>query len=279
MDIAYVGLALVSAVLHAGWNAAVKARPVAAHAMTAQMCLAALFMLPILLVTGLPAAAALPWIIVSSAINIVALSAMLKAYSYAGFGLVYPMARALSVLLVVPGATIAFGERLGAGAIAGTLAISVALALLAAGRGGPGGGVPSVAWAWIGLTGVMSAASVLVDANGARVSGSAIAYGCCTSTLNAAVMLWRQRQAAVTIADVQREAVAMTPVAVASVVSYLLILYVFTVAPIAPASALRDTSALFAVVIAVIWLKEQLSSLQRAALALAALAIPLMRLG
>jgi drug/metabolite transporter (DMT)-like permease len=277
MDLIYVGLALISAVLHAGWNAAVKARPNTAHAMTVQMSLAALFMLPILVFTGLPSVAALPWIILSTAINIIALTAMLKSYDYAGFGLVYPIARALSVLLVVPGAAIVFGERLGLSAIAGTVAISMALGLLAVGR--RDGSVPVVAWGWIVLTGVMTAANVLVDAQGVRVSGSAIAYGCCTSALNAAVMMWRQRRSALTLLDVQREAAAMALVAVASVVSYLLILYVYTVAPVAPASALRDTSALFAVVIAVIWLKERLSRTQCAALVLAALAIPFMRLG
>ena len=44
------------------------------------------------------------------------------------------------------------------------------------------------------------------------------------------------------------------PVAMASVASYLLILWVWGHAPIAPAAALRDTSAVFALLIAVIWL-------------------------
>ena len=46
------------------------------------------------------------------------------------------------------------------------------------------------------------------------------------------------------------------PIAFASVGSYLLILWVWSHAPIAPAAALRDTSAIFAVLIAVFWLKE-----------------------
>ena len=69
------------------------------------------------------------------------------------------------------------------------------------------------------------------------------------------------------------------PVAVASMVSYLLILWVWGHAPIAPAAALRDTSAIFAVLIAVLWLKEPFTRLRIGAVILAAMAVPLLRLG
>ena len=52
--------ALVSALLHAGWNAAVKASRNPAQAMTAQMLVSALLVLPGLWWTGLPDAAAWP---------------------------------------------------------------------------------------------------------------------------------------------------------------------------------------------------------------------------
>ena len=49
MDAVDVAAALISAVLHAGWNAAVKASREPARAMTAQMLLSALIVLPGLL--------------------------------------------------------------------------------------------------------------------------------------------------------------------------------------------------------------------------------------
>jgi drug/metabolite transporter (DMT)-like permease len=61
--------------------------------------------------------------------------------------------------------------------------------------------------------------------------------------------------------------------------SYLLILWVFSLAPIAPAAALRDTSALFAIVIAALFLRERFTTVRVAAVALAAAAVPLLRLG
>ena len=61
--------ALVSALLHAGWNAAVKAGPRPDEAMGAQMMSSALLVLPILAVTGLPPLAAMPWIAASMIMN------------------------------------------------------------------------------------------------------------------------------------------------------------------------------------------------------------------
>ncbi len=69
------------------------------------------------------------------------------------------------------------------------------------------------------------------------------------------------------------------PAAIASVASYLLILWVWGHAPIAPAAALRDTSAVFAILIAVVWLKEPFTRTRIVAVLLAAAAIPLLRLG
>lgn len=61
MDTIVVCAALASALLHAGWNAAVKASPWAARVMTTQMQAAAVMVLPILAWDGLPAPAAWRW--------------------------------------------------------------------------------------------------------------------------------------------------------------------------------------------------------------------------
>ena len=67
------------------------------------------------------------------------------------------------------------------------------------------------------------------------------------------------------------------PIALASVASYLLILWVWSGAAIAPAAALRDTSAVFALLIAIVWLKEPFTRPQLLAILLSAAAVPLLR--
>jgi len=62
MDPWHVTAALLSAVLHAGWNAAVKANARPAEIVTAQMVLSALIGVPGFLWVGLPAGPSWIWI-------------------------------------------------------------------------------------------------------------------------------------------------------------------------------------------------------------------------
>jgi drug/metabolite transporter (DMT)-like permease len=77
---------------------------------------------------------------------------------------------------------------------------------------------------------------------------------------------------------VARHAASVVPIAIASTASYLLILWVWSHGPIAPAAALRDTSSVFALLIAVIWLREPFTRLRLVAIVLSAAAVPLLRL-
>jgi drug/metabolite transporter (DMT)-like permease len=209
---------------------------------------------------------------------VVTLTALLRAYELGGFGVVYPVVRAISILLIVPLAALLVGERLGYGAIVGVVLIALALGVLAYG-GDRGPDFSTPAFAWTVLTGVATAAYIACDARGVRLAGSAGAYGFAVTITNALAMAWRQRRAATPWRLIRANAAVATPVAVAAIVSYLVILWVWTEAPIAPASALRDTSAVFAILIAVLWLKEPFTPPRLLAVLAAAAAVPLLRLG
>jgi drug/metabolite transporter (DMT)-like permease len=115
------------------------------------------------------------------------------------------------------------------------------------------------------------------DAQGVRRAGSPWAYGFVVSVTNAAAMSWTQRAAARPWRIVAGHAATAVPMAIAAVTSYLLILWVWSGAPIASAAALRDTSAVFAIVIAIGWLKEPFTRLRLLAILLSAAAVPLLR--
>jgi drug/metabolite transporter (DMT)-like permease len=92
--------------------------------------------------------------------------------------------------------------------------------------------------------------------------------------------MWvRQRHLGAPWTQIRERWSVAVPAGIASTVSYLLILWVWTHAAIAPAAALRDTSAVFAVLIAIVWLKEPFTKTRVAAVLLAAVAVPLLRLG
>jgi drug/metabolite transporter (DMT)-like permease len=273
-----VAAALLSALLHAGWNAAVKASPNPTRAMATQMLLGAVLVAPALFWSGLPQPAAWVWIAASTVLNVVTISALLRAYELGGFGVVYPVVRSVAVLLVVPLAAGLTGDQLGFSGMVGILVIASALALLGwdAARGH---GVPCAAAGWTLLAGLGTAAYIMCDAQGVRASGSPWAYGFVVSITNALAMAWRQRSVSSPWRHVGSQWKLALPVAIASMASYLLILWVWSHAPIAPAAALRDTSAIFAVLIAVLWLKEPFTRMRIAAVVLAAAAVPLLRLG
>lgn len=277
MEIIHVAAALASAALHAGWNAAVKASPRPTEAMAAQMLMSAVFSLPFLLWTGLPEPAAWKWVAASTLTNTVVVTALLRAYEVAGFGIVYPVTRAMSVVLVVPMATLLAGDQLGLMAVLGIALIVGSLGLLAFGAGG-NHAFPRRALAWVSIAGVASAVYVMCDAQGARAAGSPWAYGFTVSITNAAAMWWRNRHLGTPLGLVRANWVVATPTAMASVASYLLILWVWSLAPIAPSSALRDTSSVFAILIAVAFLREPLTFSRTFAVLLAAAAVPLLRL-
>lgn len=274
MEAWHVAFALLSALLHAGWNAAVKSGDDPQAVMTAQMIIGAVIVCPLLVWTGLPAFASWGYMVASTTINIVTVTALLRAYDLAGFGMAYPLARALSVMMVVPVAALVSGESVSSAGLAGVGLIAVALATLAT---GPSGSVSPVALFWIAVSGFGTAAYVIMDAKGVRASGSPLAYGFLVSITNAVAMhVWRQGFVS-PWPVVSRLAARATPIAIASMVSYLLILWVYASAPIAPAAALRDTSAIFAVAIAIIWLREPFTARRLFAMLLAAAAVPLLR--
>ncbi|MBV8193793.1 MAG: EamA family transporter [Alphaproteobacteria bacterium] len=278
MDGIDVAAALLSAVLHASWNAAIKASARPQQAMTAQMVLSALIVLPGLLWTGLPPLAAWPWIAATTAMNVVTIGALLRAYERAGFGVAYPVVRAVAVLLVVPLAALVAGDRPGAPVALGVLIIALALATLAwdAARDSS---LSLEALGWALLAGAVTAGYILCDVRGVRATGSPWSYGFAVSLTNALGMCWRARHGGAPWRQVRAEWRIALPAAVASAASYLLILWVWSHAPVAPAAALRDTSALFAILIAVIFLHEPFTRRRVAAVLLAAAAVPLLRLG
>jgi drug/metabolite transporter (DMT)-like permease len=245
--------------------------------MTAQMVMSALLGLPALFWTGLPNAAAWPWIVGSTSINLVIVTALLRAYGLIGFGTAYPVVRALSVMLVTPAAILLSGELLSVWGLLGIGLIAASLLLLALGNKGDAA-VPRAALLWIGLAGLATAGYVLCDAQGVRRAGSSLAYGFVVSATNALAMFVFQGLAARGWRSVVTHAGIAVPIAVASTVSYLLILWVWAHAPVAPASALRDTSSIFAIVIAVLFLREPFTRLRLLAILLSAAAVPLLRL-
>jgi drug/metabolite transporter (DMT)-like permease len=277
LDTIYILAALASALLHATWNAAVKSTGQHSAIMTGQMLVAALVGLPVLLFVPMPNVASLGWIAASALFNVLGLRAILRAYDHGEFGLVYPMSRAIMIMLVVPLSTLLAHEQLSVGAMLGIALIIAALTLLAL-SARHGQEFSRHVLVWTGVGGVLTACTVLIDAHGIRQSGSPFAYGCVVAIVNAANMTWQQRRRPGLFATMRQHASVTWWSGALSMASYLLIVWVFSKAPIAGAAALRDTSSVFAVLIAMVFMKEAINRTKLLAVVMAVAAIPLMRL-
>jgi drug/metabolite transporter (DMT)-like permease len=278
MDSWLAGAALLSAALHAAWNAGVKASAQPAQAMTGQMLTSAALAIPPLFWTGLPALSAWPWIVASTLLCVGAVTALLRGYQHAGFGVVYPMSRAASVLLVLPLAAAIAGEWPSPLGLVGVVLVSSAVMVLALARGNAHA-MTRTALLWTLAAAACTAGYIVSDARGVRQAQSALAYGCTLSVINGLLFTWLQRRSGMRLAALRAQWPRALPLALAATVSYWLILWVWTYAPIALASALRDTSAVFATVIALTVLKEPFDRSALLAVGLATAGAMLIRLG
>ena len=249
---------LLSAACHAALNCALKSAkdPLAASIMLAIG--GGVAATPVLILTGAPPLAAAPYLAASVFIHIFYWTFLGKAYASGSVSVVFPLARGLAPVLTMLAAVFVFGEVMSRSdwiAIAAILAgICIVLASgydVSAFRSNPMPlNVLAVALSVMGYT--------LVDGYGARATGSPLAYVVFLYVANGWVLLayglTRQRQRLVAAVDQGWLPGLLS--GGASLAIYAAAVWAMTKAPIPLVAALREASVLFAVALAVLWLKE-----------------------
>ena len=248
---------LCAALLHASWNAALKAQKdtaLAALAVAGGAALLGAIALPFLPPVGV---ASWPFIAASGALHIGYYLLLAAAYRHADIGHAYPLMRGCAPVLVAL-AGLAVGDVLhGAHWIAIGLVSAGGVALFVGARSHAGGGARATGL--VLLTALVIAAYTLVDGLGVRRAGAAASYtawmfvvsGVCTILVS-----WRRAGARLPAYLASRPAIALVGGA-ASTASYGLALWAMTQAPVAVVAALRETSIVFALAIAVLLLGER----------------------
>jgi drug/metabolite transporter (DMT)-like permease len=171
-----VPLVLLAAVMHATWNAVVKAA--AGDRLTTQAlviwtgCIAGALAIPFF---AIPARASWPFIALSTLAHTGYYLFLLLAYKNGELSRVYPIARGTAPVLVAVGAALFAGERLSLVQAAGVALVSFGIVSLAFERGLPQGRDRHAVAAAV-TTGLFITAYTLVDGIGVRLSGSPIGY-------------------------------------------------------------------------------------------------------
>ena len=249
---------LAAAACHAGWNTLLKLKlePIVATALVAMA--SGLVVVPFVFVTGLPDAAAWPYLAASVIIHIGYYLTLAEAYRFGDLGQVYPIARGSAPLMTAILATLWLQETLGIYAWAGVIVLAAGILLLALRGGRPARQFDARSVGFALLTSLTITAYTLVDGTGARLAGTSAAYTAWLFLLSGAVMtaygFWRVGR------RLAGDFVANWPMAIAgaalSTASYAIAIWAMTVAPIALVAALRETSVLFGALFATLLLRE-----------------------
>ncbi|HVE05958.1 MAG TPA: DMT family transporter [Paraburkholderia sp.] len=250
-------LVLLAALLHASWNALVKSSPdtwldiVFVTGSAGALCALTLPFLP------LPAAASWPYIAASAAIHVVYFLLIGAAYRSGDMSHAYPLMRGAPPLIVALASGPLIGERLTTGEWGGILLICGGILGLLLVHSASGNTARTTRLALCNA--LIIATYTLVDGTGVRLAAHPAAYTMWMFALAAPPVLayvFICRRAAALRHLRARWHLTLTGGA-CTVVSYALVLWAMTQAPIAMVAALRETAILFGTAISMLILKER----------------------
>ena len=269
---------LFAALLHAGWNAWVKG---GRDGFTAILLLSigqSLIAAVALIAVGLPPATALPWIAASALLHCGYKAFLINAYENGDLSQIYPIARGTAPLIVAAAGLLFLGEELPLVRLAAVAAIGAGILFLAVGR-------PDARLSRNGLllglgTAAFTASYSVVDGLGARETGDASGFILAAIALDGFLMLgWARLSGRPLTLDAVRSGWLQGLAAGAvSVGAYWIVVWAFTQVPLGLVAALRETSVLFAMLIAALVLREPVGARRWAAAGLIAGGIALMRI-
>jgi len=273
-----MGAVLCAALMHAGWNALVKARGdpfLSTVLVTASAGILCLLALPFL---AQPEPASWPFIAASSITQVLYYALLMATYREGDISHAYPLMRGCAPLIVAVLGLAFMGERL---ASAQWLAIGLicggVLAMVFSARGSAAGARRTTLLAV--CTACVIATYTLIDGAGVRRSGAPAAYTMWIfvfTALGVAALGLRRRRELLPFA--RRHPALLLGGGAMSVGSYGVALWAMTQAPVAAVAALRETSILFATAIAFVFLRERIDLARLAAAALIACGAVAMRL-
>lgn len=282
-----VTVVLFAALLHASWNALVKAGPDKYLSTLLVACGAGLVALPLLPLVAAPAPDSWPWLTASACCQVIYYRLLAAAYQHGDMSQAYPLMRGAAPLLVALASMPLLGERLALRQDLAVMLICGGVLTLTILRGASAGADTAAnraarrrATGYALLNAALIAGYTMIDGIGVRRSGAPAAYTLWLFVLTAVLLLlcstnrWRALPAyAATHLRVLLVGGAGT------LASYGLALWAMTLAPVAAVAALRETSILFAAAIAALFLRERLAPGRILAVALIGCGAALMRLG
>jgi drug/metabolite transporter (DMT)-like permease len=255
MTIAQIaGLMMIcSGAAHAAVNATLKAGEDKMSSRALIDGFSALLLSPGLFLLPLPSHAWV-WLGISGVIHLVYLVSLIKAFESADMLVAYPLMRGLAPMLASVVAVTVFHDAITWPIAAGVACVSLGVMIAALGRH-----LQRTALLWSLLTGACIALYTVADAQGVRAAPSAPSYIVWIFLVDGGVIatffaLWRGPRFIVAARSEWRAGLFAGAL---SIVSYGLALWALRLGDVPRLAALRETSVLFGVLIAIVFLKER----------------------
>ena len=251
-------LALGAAIIHAGWNLAVKTSGDRWLALWGQMTAAALVGLPLVVISTFTGAlggkltlSSWGWAALSGLIHAVYIFHLARSYDVADFSVTYPIARGGGALVAAIGGVVLLNDDLAVVSGLGIVIVVLGLGLLA-------GRVDASHVRAALIVAVMIGSYTVVDSKGARSTDSAVyAWSIFLPTAIGVTLdgvrrgRWREMTS-----SVKQSWIQYTLTGVASAVTYWMVLAAVRRAPVGYVTALRESSVVLATFIGWRYLRE-----------------------
>jgi drug/metabolite transporter (DMT)-like permease len=253
---------LLAALLHAGWNAIVKAGDDGLITLFLVKLPTVAIAAGILGLTGLPDAAAFPYIVGSTLSFLLYCYLLTAAYRVGDLGFVYPIARGTAPLFIALAAAVTIAEIPDFGVLVGIGVVSIGVLYLISGQQLNSTSIPAALYA-TGV-GISIAGYSVSDGVGVRLSNNPLGYvaalhlvsGIALSIIVCAVRgrrVWH---------EMRRGWIHGSMGGAMMFAAYAIVVYAMVYAPLAAVTALRETSVVFAALIGAAILKEPFGRLR-----------------
>lgn len=261
MESLSLGLLVVAAILHAGWNIIVKRAQERQIFTWWALVIGNCCFLPILLLRPSLPNEVWPFVIASAIAEGVYYLALARAYTIGDFSLVYPMARGAAPAFLATWAFLFLGERPSVGGLIG-LGLLI-LGLIVVGSGVLWNMRGKVALSASGIGAALSVAfciSIYSIIDGAAVKiADPTAYTVITMILTSIIMaplvLPRYSRQQI-FGELRNNWLSISAVGVLTLLTYILVMFAYRLGPVSYAGAIREISVIFGAIAGWIWLGE-----------------------
>lgn len=254
---------IFAALLHATWNAVAKSQSDKLLTMTALVFGSSLWGMVALPFAQLPNKASFVYLAVGILLHIGYQIVLQSAYKLGDLSLVYPISRGTAPLIVTIFSIFVWNIDFEFTTILGLAAIIFAVFCMAFTKNNSGGH-DGKAILFALVTACFIAAYSLVDGTGARLSGDSLGFYACLTIANgfgfAAFIGFVKPENLALVFKTQKYIMVFG--GLASFGAFAIAMWAFTQAPIALVTALRESSIMFAMLIGVVFFKENFGGLK-----------------